>query len=100
MDNPTPKLAADEKMLQCWLFVSTLFPPIKKNPIKLLGDAIFGGRHPESLAMSQKDRVLTFANKHIDEMFKIYDNLASGQQPKEFSDKLFNKFSSNRWWCI
>ena len=58
-----------------------------KNPIKLLGDAIFGGRHPESLAMSQKDRVLTFANKHIDEMFKIYDNLASGQQPKEFSDK-------------
>lgn len=63
-----------------------------KNPIKLLGDAIFGGRHPESLAMSQKDRVLTFANKHIDEMFKIYDNLASGQQPKEFSDKLFNKF--------
>ena len=65
-----------------------------KNPIRLLGDAIFGQRHPESLAMSQKDRVLTFANKHIDEMFNIYGNLANDRQPKEFSDKLYNKFSS------
>ncbi len=65
-----------------------------KNPIRLLGDAIFGQRHPESLAMSQKDRVLTFANKHIDEMFSIYGNLANDNQPKEFSDKLFNKFST------
>lgn len=64
-----------------------------KNPIKLLCDAIFGRRHPESLAMSQKDRVLNFANKHIDEMFGIYNNLAVDAKPKEFSSKLFDQFS-------
>ena len=64
-----------------------------KNPIKMLGDGIFNSRHPESLAMSQKDRVLTFANKHIDEMFKIYGSLAAEQKPEEFSDKLFKKFN-------
>lgn len=63
-----------------------------KNPIKLVADAIFNKRHPESLAMSQKDRVLKFANKHIDEMFKIYNNLASDTRPPEFSEKLFEKF--------
>ena len=64
-----------------------------KNPIKLLGDAIFGRRHPESLAMSKKERVLTFANKHIDEMFKIYNSLDNNQKPEEFSEKLLNKFN-------
>ena len=64
-----------------------------KNPIKLLGDAIFGRRHPESLAMSKKERVLTFANKHIDEMFKIYNSLDTNQKPEEFSEKLLNKFN-------
>lgn len=63
-----------------------------KNPVRMFGDAIFGKRHPESLAMSQKDRVLAFADKHIDEMFNIYSNLEQNQKPQEFSDKLWNKF--------
>lgn len=63
-----------------------------KNPLKFLGDAIFGRRHPESLAMSQKDRVLKYADTHIDNMFKIYDDLKNDRKPAEFSSKLWKKF--------
>lgn len=64
-----------------------------KNPIKLLTDAIFTTRHPEAIAMSQKDRVLQFADKHIDSMFEMYNELMNGRKPKEFSEKMWNNFN-------
>ena len=42
-----------------------------KRPIKFLTENIFGQRHPESIAMSQKDKVLQYADKHIDEISKL-----------------------------
>ncbi len=63
-----------------------------KNPLKFLGDAIFGRRHPESLAMSHKDRVLKYADEHIDQMFTMYNELQNGSKPKGFSDKMWKQF--------
>ena len=64
-----------------------------KNPIKLIGEYIFEKNHPESIAMSQEDKVTKFADKHIDEMFSIYSDLVEGKKPKEFSNKMWNKFN-------
>ena len=64
-----------------------------KNPIKFLTDAIFTTRHPEAIAMSQKDKVLKFADQNIDSMFKMYDELMSNKKPQEFSYKMWKKFN-------
>ena len=64
-----------------------------KNPFRFLIENIFGQRHPASLAMSQKDRVLNYAEKHIDNMFKIYNDLKGNKKPPEFSEKLWKKFN-------
>lgn len=64
-----------------------------KNSFRLLGETLVNRKHPEALAMSEKDRILAFANKHIDEMFEIYNNLAEGKKPKQFSEKLWKKFN-------
>ena len=63
-----------------------------KNPIRLIIDGIFGRRHPESLALSKKDRVLQYANKNIDEMFNIYSDLIENKKPKQSSETLWKKF--------
>jgi hypothetical protein len=64
-----------------------------KNPIKLLTSAIFNNRHPEAIAMSQKEKVLNFADANINSMFDIYDNLINNKKPKEFSNSMWNKFN-------
>lgn len=64
-----------------------------KNPIKFIGEYIFEKNHPESIAMSQEDKVTKFADRHIDEMFSIYSDLIVGKKPKEFSNKMWNKFN-------
>lgn len=64
-----------------------------KNPLKFIGEYIFERRHPESIAMSKEDKVLKFADKHIDEMFKIYSDLIQNKKPDEFSQKMWNKFN-------
>lgn len=64
-----------------------------KNPLKFIADTIFTSRHPEAIAMSQKDKVLKFADKNIDSMFSMYDELMAGRRPKEFSDKMWKKFN-------
>lgn len=64
-----------------------------KNPIKFITDAIFTSRHPEAIAMSQKDKVLKFADENINSMFKMYDDLMAGRRPQEFSDKMWKKFN-------
>ena len=43
--------------------------------------------------MSQEDKVTKFADRHIDEMFSIYSDLIDGKKPKEFSNKMWNKFN-------
>lgn len=63
-----------------------------KNPIKFIADTIFTRRHPEAIAMSEKDKIMSFANKNIDEMFKIYGNLMEGKKPEEFSKKMWKGF--------
>ena len=64
-----------------------------KNPIKFITDEIFTSRHPEAIAMSQKEKVLKFADENIDSMFKIYNDLISGKKPQEFSDKMWKQFN-------
>ncbi len=63
-----------------------------KNPIKFFADAIFTTRHPEAIAMSQKEKVLKFADENIDSMFKMYNELIAGNKPEEFSNKMWKKF--------
>jgi hypothetical protein len=64
-----------------------------KNPLKLFANAIFTTRHPEAIAMSHKDKVLKFADKNIDTMFRMYDELMQNKRPQEFSNKMWNKFN-------
>lgn len=63
-----------------------------KNPLIFLKDMFFGRRHPESLAMSHKDKVLKYADENIDEMFTIYKDLANDTKPQQFSNRMWNKF--------
>ncbi len=64
-----------------------------KKPFRMLGETFFNKKHPEALAMSEKDRILTFANEHIDKMFNIYNDLAEGKKPEQFSEKLWKNFN-------
>lgn len=64
-----------------------------KNPLRFITDSIFTSRHPEAIAMSQKEKVLKFANENIDSMFRIYEDLTNGRRPKEFSDKMWKNFN-------
>lgn len=64
-----------------------------KNPIKYLTNAIFTTRHPEAIAMSQKDKVLMFADENIDSMFAMYDELIAGRRPQNFSDRMWKNFN-------
>lgn len=64
-----------------------------KNPVKLISDFIFSKRHPESIALSQKEKVLKFADSNIKTMFSIYEDLVNGNRPKEFSDKMWKSFN-------
>ena len=42
--------------------------------------------------MSHKDRVLKYADEHIDQMFTMYNDLQNGKKPKDFSDKMWKQF--------
>lgn len=64
-----------------------------KNPLRLLSDTLFPKRNLSSTAISQEDRVLAYADKHIDEMFEIYNKLIANEKPAQFSNRLWNKFS-------
>ena len=63
-----------------------------KNPIKFVADTIFTRRHPEAIAMSEKDKIMSYANENIDSMFKIYGDLMEDRKPEEFSDKMWKNF--------
>lgn len=63
-----------------------------KNPLSFLKDTLFNNRHPEALAMSHKDRVLNYADKHINEMFGLFNDLMNDRKPEQFSDKLWKNF--------
>ncbi len=64
-----------------------------KNPIKLIGNYFFGRRHPESIALSEKDRVLKYADEHIDTMFDIHKSLMENKKPAQFSEKMWKQFN-------
>ncbi len=64
------------------------------NPIRFIVDSIFSKHRPNLMAKkSQKDITLSFAKDNIDTMFKIYNNLHSGEKPSEFTNKLWEKFN-------
>lgn len=62
-----------------------------KRPIAYLKDELFNPK--QAIALSQKDKVMKYANEHIDTMFDIYKTLEDNKQPKEFSKKLWKKFN-------
>lgn len=64
-----------------------------KNPLLAIRDSLFGKQHPVTIALSQKDKVKIFTNKHIDEMFEIYNVLIQNKKPKNLSSNLWNKFN-------
>ena len=65
-----------------------------KNPFEWLHSIIIKRSHPEVIALSQKDKVLQYADKNINQMFKIYNDLVNNRRPTEFSDKLWKKFNN------
>ena len=62
------------------------------NPFNTIASWFMDRHRSHSMAKSQKDKVFNFANKHIDSMFEIYNNLVNDIKPKQFSDKMWNKF--------
>ena len=64
-----------------------------KNPFIAIKDNLFNKQHPETIALSQKDKVMYFADKHIDEMFEIYNDLTQNKKPANLNTSLWNKFN-------
>lgn len=65
------------------------------SPIKSIRNYIFNKTHPEAVAFAPGEKILAFANKKIDEMFSIYNQLQAddSKKPKEFSKKMFDKYT-------
>lgn len=64
-----------------------------KKPLRAIWDSLFGNRHPETLAMSKEDRVLSFAERNIDDLFKVYSDLMQNKKPKNFTNKMWKQFN-------
>lgn len=63
-----------------------------KNPIIWFTNMISRENHPETIALSKKEKVLKFADEKIDEIFKIAESLSRNEKPKEFSKNLWKDF--------
>lgn len=63
-----------------------------ENPIKSFAKMIFKHRYPEAMAKSEKDKVTTYADKCIDRIFEVHNDLMNNTKPKGMSDRLFTKF--------
>ena len=63
-----------------------------ENPIKSFFKMIFKRRHPEAMAKTEKEKVTAYADKCIDRIFDLHDNLTQNKKPKELSTKLYDHF--------
>ena len=63
-----------------------------KNPIKLLMNFIFGGRHPEQMGMARRTKIHEYAGERIDNLFEYRNMLLENKKPEKMPEKLFTKF--------
>lgn len=63
-----------------------------KNPIKILMNLIFGGRHPEQLGKDRRGTIHHYIGQRIDTLFKDKKELLENKKPLNMSDKMFTKF--------
>ncbi len=65
------------------------------SPFRTVKNYIFSKTHPEAVAYSPSEKVLEYANKRIDEVFSIYNQLSADDsvKPKEFTEKMFNQYN-------
>ncbi len=63
-----------------------------ENPIKTFFKMIFKRRHPEAMARNEKEKVSAYADKCIDRIFNMHEQLTANKKPKEMSNKLYNSF--------
>ncbi len=64
-----------------------------KGIISKIFNFCFSSKHPESMALSNTEKLNSFIDDHVDSMFKMRKELMQGKQPKELSAKLFKKFN-------
>lgn len=62
------------------------------NPFKAFIDYITNRRHPESMAKSQKDKVIAYADKCLDRICELHKDLVANNKPKDISNKMFTRF--------
>ncbi len=60
-----------------------------KRPIQFVMDVLF---KKGAIALSQKDKVLNYANEKLDQIFNIFDDLTNNRKPKKFNKKLWTKY--------
>lgn len=63
-----------------------------KNPIKILMNLIFGGRHPEQMGKDRRGRIHQYIGQRIDNLFADRNELLANKKPLNMSDKMFAKF--------
>lgn len=63
-----------------------------KNPFKLIGNLLFGHRHPEAMGKDRRAKIHDFINKRIDNIFEMRKDLVEGKKPEKMSKKLFDQF--------
>lgn len=63
-----------------------------KNPFKLVGNLLFGHRHPEAMGKDRRAKIHDFIDKRIDNIFEMRQQLLEGKKPEKMSKKLFKQF--------
>jgi len=63
-----------------------------KNPFKLIGNLLFGHRHPEAMGKDRRAKIHDFIDKRIDNIFAMRKDLIDGKKPEQMSKKMFKKF--------
>lgn len=63
-----------------------------KNPFKLVGNLLFGHRHPEAMGRDRRAKIHDFIDNRIDNLFEMRKQLIEGKKPEQMSNKMFKQF--------
>ncbi len=64
-----------------------------KSTVKKILNWCFSSERPESMALSNKEKLIKFVDDKVDSMFQMRTDLMQNKKPKQLSEKLFQKFT-------
>ncbi|MBO7672895.1 hypothetical protein J6S88_05745 [bacterium] len=67
-----------------------------KNPFRIIFRLIFGSKHRENIPENTLRNTLEYADKNIDEIFKIREDLLNNVKPESFSNKQMKNFQKTK----